>query len=133
MLCHKPIPLFAALWLAVPAPAQGDVGKPLPKPNTRTARVHKLIGQLADDKHHADAARQLQRIGEPAVKPLLEAIGVEAEEIQAIDKTRRALNALGMMGPDAKEAYDPLASAVGNCDPKIYILVLHTISIAPSM
>lgn len=132
MLRHKPLPFLAALWLAVPSPAQGDVGKPLPKPDTQTARVYKLIVQLADDKRHADAARQLQRIGEPAVKPLLEAIGTEEDEIQANDKTRRALNVLGKMGTDAKEAYDPLASAVGNCNPKIYILVLHTIgTLAP--
>lgn len=94
-------------------------------------RIQELIRQLADEKRHAAATVQLERLGKAAAMPLLQQV-TGGETIEASILNRRALAILGSLGPDAAEAYPGLSAAIGNSDPEIFIGVLHTLgTLAP--
>jgi hypothetical protein len=89
-------------------------------------QIQKLIQQLGDEAGWVSASKEFRAIGEPAVKPLLSAIGVDGS-IKDTPLTRRALDVLGSMGPTAKAAYSKLYDAAPECEPKIYVHLLHTL------
>lgn len=91
-------------------------------------RVEKLIAQLSDNTHWRQASEKLRKIGRPAVRPLLARITSGGEGIQDTPLNRRALQALGSMGPVAKTAYPELVQDVGSCEPEIYMVLLRTLA-----
>lgn len=115
---------FLVILPSLTAGAIGQQARTTSKPNDR---IQKLIGQLGDKARWNDASLKLQAMGELAVKPLLAAIQSD-DSIEDTPLTRGALKTLGNMGPTAKEAYAVLFESVGQCEPKIYLTLLHTLA-----
>jgi len=119
--------LWAGGWLLLTGALSGQEDQEKSKTERQTLHIQTLIKQLDDEARWMSASKQLRQTGRPAVKPLLATIQSDDEGVLDTPLIRRALLTLGSMGPVAAGAYSDLYEAAKQCDPKIYIAVLHTL------
>jgi HEAT repeat protein len=78
---------------------------------------------LKDQEQADQAARALAQIGVSSVPELMKALQEPKREIQ-----KRALSALGTLGPEAREAARPVAEFLTNKDPKMRALAAEVLA-----
>jgi uncharacterized protein YjeT (DUF2065 family) len=123
---HPTAPALACLVLSLSGVAGAqDTNDAGPDPKVVRAQIRALIAQLGRPKGWKSAARALERMGENAVEPMVEAITTDG--IEASDRTLRLFGVLEAMGPAAKIGYGPLADAIPQSEPKVFLALWHTL------